>query len=132
MSRTVDICKRALAALHAGGMPQLLGERIDRLTGKDGVVIRMLPPHTVATYFDGTRRMDYTLQVIAKSLDPLEAMSLCEQACEILRTADLSSANGTYELAASAEPVSDIEEITIGADRRHVFCVRLTAQIIRF
>lgn len=130
MTETIDICTRAVDALKAAGIAAL-GQRIDHITGKDGVVVRTMPPRTVATYFDGSRRIDMTLQVIAKSLDPVEAMAACERASDILRAADLSSANGSYELAAPAEPDGDMEEITVGTDRRHVWAVRLVAQIIR-
>ena len=133
MTETIDICTRAVDALKAAGI-DALGQRIDRITGKDGVVVRMMPPRTVATYFDGTRRIALTLQVIAKDLDPLKAMAECERAVEVLRTADLSSANGSYELADPAypaEPDGDIEELSVGTDRRHVWAARLVVQIIR-
>ena len=133
MTETIDICERAVDALKKAGI-DALGQRIDRITGKDGVVVRMMPPRTVATYFDGTRRIDCTLQVIAKSLDPIEAMAACECAVEALRSADLSSANGSYELADPAypaEPDGDVEELAVGTDRRHAWAARLVVQIIR-
>ena len=130
MTETIDICERAVEALKADGM-DVLGQRIDRLNGKDGTVVRMMPPRTRATYFDGSRRVDCTLQVIAKRLEPLEAMAECERAVSALRAADLSSANGSYEIVAQAEPDGDIEEMTVGADRRHVWQARVVAQIIR-
>nr|UWH96134.1 MAG: hypothetical protein [Bacteriophage sp.] len=74
MTETIDICARAVEELKSAGM-DVLGQRIDRMTGKDGIVVRMMPPRTVATYFDGSRRVNCTLQVIAKNLDPIEAMS---------------------------------------------------------
>lgn len=134
MSETIDICERAAEALRASGMDCVHAQRLDRITGRDGVVVRMMPPRTVATYFDGTRRIDCTLQVIAKSLDPTEAMAECDRASEILRSADLSSANGSYELADPAypaEPDGDVEELAVGTDRRHVWAIRLVIQIIR-
>lgn len=133
MTETIDICERAVDALKKAGI-DALGQRIDRITGKDGVVVRMMPPRTVATYFDGTRRIDCTLQVIAKSLDPIEAMAACERAVEALRAADLSSVNGSYELADPAypaEPDGDVEELAVGTDRRHAWAARLVVQIIR-
>ena len=133
MTETIDICERAVDALKKAGI-DALGQRIDRITGKDGVVVRMMPPRTVATYFDGTRRIDCTLQVIAKSLDTIEAMAACERAVEALRSADLSSANGSYELADPAypaEPDGDVEELAVGTDRRHAWAARLVVQIIR-
>ena len=72
MTETMDLCDRAVAALRAAGT-EVLGQRIDRLSGKDGTVVRMMPPRTRATYFDGSRRIDCTLQVISKRLDPVEA-----------------------------------------------------------
>lgn len=131
MTETIDICSKAVEALKTAGMDGVLGQRIDRMTGKDGVVVRMMPPRTVATYFDGSRRVNCTLQVISKNLDPIVAMSECERASDILRAADLSSGNGSYEVAAPAEPDGDIEEITVGTDRRHVWAARLVVQIIR-
>lgn len=130
MTETIDICERAVEALRAAGV-EVTGQRLDRITGKDGTVVRMMPPRTVATYFDGSRRIDCTLQVISKSLDPVEAMAECERASDALRAADLSSANGSYEVAAPAEPDGDIEELAVGTDRRHVWAVRLIVQIIR-
>ena len=130
MTETIDICERAVEALRAAGV-EVTGQRLDRITGKDGTVVRMMPPRTVATYFDGSRRIDCTLQVISKSLDPVEAMAECERASAALRAADLSRANGSYEVAAPAEPDGDIEELAVGTDRRHVWAVRLIVQIIR-
>ncbi len=133
MNETIDICERAVDALRRAGI-DALGQRLDRVTGKDGVVVRMMPPRTVASYFDGSRRIDCTLQVIAKSLDPVEAMAECERAADAIRAADLSSANGSYELAdqaSPAEPDGDIEELAVGTDRRHVWAARLVVQIIR-
>lgn len=130
MTETVDLCERAADALRAGGVDATT-KRIDRLSGKDGTVVRMMPPRTRATYFDGSRRIDYTLQVISKSLDPMEAMATCERATEVLRAADLASANGSYEALAQAEPDGDVEEVAVGADMRHVWCARLTVQTIR-
>ncbi len=134
MSEGIDICDRAAEALRAAGIDAVLTQRIDRITGKDGVLVRMMPPSTVATYFDGTRRINCTLQVIAKSLDPTEAIAICDKACDVLKTADLTSKNGSYELADPAYPVEpdgDVEELAVGVDRRHVWAIRLVCQIIR-
>lgn len=130
MSEAIDICDRAADALRKAGI-EVLGQRIDRLTGKDGSVVRMMPPRTLARYFDGSRRMEATVQFIAKRLDPTEAMAECERASDALQAADLESANGSYRLVSQAEPDGDMEELAVGADRRHVWAVRLTAQIIR-
>lgn len=133
MADAIDIVDRAVDALEAAGI-EVLGQRIDRLTGKDGTVVRMMPPRTVATYFDGSRRIDCTLQVICKRLDPAEAMAECDRAAEALRAADLSSACGAYQLAdpgAPSERDGDVEELSVGADRRHVWASRVIVQIIR-
>lgn len=133
MTETMDLCDRAVAALREAGM-EVLGQRIDRLSGKDGTVVRMMPPRTRATYFDGSRRVDCTLQVISKRLDPVEAADECDRAAGILCEADLSSANGSYALADAAVPAErdgDVEEMTVGADRRHVWQARVTVQVIR-
>lgn len=130
MAEGIDLCDRAVDALREAGM-DVLGQRIDRITGKDGTVVRMMPPRTLAEYFDGSRRVNATLQVIAKRLDPVEAMAECERASEVLRGSDLDSANGSYEVAVPAEPDGDMEELAVGSDRRHVWAVRLAVQIIR-
>lgn len=134
MNEGIDLCERAADALRSAGINTAITQRIDRITGKDGVVVRMMPPVTVATYFDGTRRINCTIQVIAKSLDPTESISICDKACEVLRTADLSSKNGSYEPADSsypAEPDGDVEELAVGIDKRHVWAIRMSCQIIR-
>lgn len=131
MTESIDIVDRAMDALEAAGI-EVLGQRIDRLSGKDGTVVRMMPPRTRATYFDGTRRIDCTLQVIAKRLDPIEAADACDRAASVLCAADLSSANGSYELVdAGAERDGDIEEMAVGTDRRQVWAVRVIVRIIR-
>ena len=135
MADAIDIVDRAVDALAAAGI-EVLGKRIDRLAGKDGTVVRMMPPRTVATYFDGSRRIDCTLQVISKRLEgAAEAMSECDRAAEALCAADLSSANGSYELVDAAEPAErdgDVEELSVGTDRRHVWAARVLVRIIRY
>lgn len=131
MTEAIDIVERAVDALGAAGI-EVLGQRIDRLSGKDGTVVRMMPPRTRATYFDGTRRVDLTLQVVAKRLDPVEAADACDRAASALCSADLSSANGSYELVdAGAERDGDIEEMAMGADRRSVWSARVVVPVTR-
>lgn len=135
MADSIDIVDRAVDALAAAGI-EALGQRIDRLTGKDGTVVRMMPPRIVATYFDGSRRIDCTLQVISKRLEgPAAAMEECDRAADALCAADLSSANGSYELADAAEPAErdgDVEELAVGTDSRHVWAARVLVRIIRY
>lgn len=131
MTDTVDICERAVDALRAAGVVDARGTRIGALTGKDGIVVRLMPPTTLARYFDGSRRLQLTLQVISKRLDATEAMADCEHASGILMGADLASANGSYELATAPEVDGDIEQLALDADLRHVYAVRLACQAIR-
>lgn len=129
MTDAMDIAERALDALRAAGM-RVEGTRLDRLTGKDGSVVRALPSRVLAAYFDGSRREECALQFVCKSLDPVEAMAECERASRVLRDADLESANGSYALVGRPEPDGDMEELAVDA-MRHVWAARLAVQIIR-
>ncbi|HIS39955.1 MAG TPA: hypothetical protein IAC12_03820 [Candidatus Aphodovivens avistercoris] len=130
MTEAIDICERAADALRGAGM-DALGTRIDRITGKDGVVVRMMPSRTLEHYLDGSRLVECVLQVVSKRLNPADAMADCERASDALRAADLSSANGSYAVVLPAEPDGDMEELAVGEDRRHVWAVRLAVQIMR-
>lgn len=131
MSETVDLCERARDALLAAGMRGVHAERLDRVKGKDGVVVRPLPPAVRREYYDGTRLVDYRFQVVAKSLDAIEAMGLCDEALRALRSADLASGNGSYEAVGRPEPDGDVEELAVGEDGRHVWAARLVQKIRR-
>ena len=131
MTDAVDICERACDALRDAGMADVRGTRMNALSGKDGLVVRQMPPVTLARYMDGTRRVELRVQVVSKRLDPVEAMSDCERAASALQDADLSSANGSFELVGAPEVDGDTEQLALDADLRHVFAVRLACQATR-
>lgn len=131
MTEAIDICEVAAAALRAAGMAEAKAQPLTSLDRKDGVVVRLMPPVTRRTYMDGSRLIDCTMQVIAKGLDEYAPMDACERAARVLTGADLSSANGSYEAVGLAEQDGDVERLGIGADRRHVWAVRVREQIIR-
>lgn len=127
----IDICEVAAGALRAAGMEGVTTQPLSRLDGKDGVVVRLMPSVTRRTYMDGRRQLDCYVQVIAKGLDEYGPMELCDEAARVLRSADLSSTNGSYEACGAAEQDGDVERLAIGTDRRHVWAVRLVTKIIR-
>lgn len=131
MSGGIDVLDRAVAALRAAGVAEAQARPLSRLDGKDGVVVRMMPPITRRTYFDGSRMVDCPLQVIAKSLDELAAMETCEKAARILCSADLSSANGSYRSIDGAEPDGGAERLSVGSDGRFVWAARVVVKMIR-
>ena len=128
--KAIDICEVAARALCEAGIPAK-ALPLTAIDGKDGVVVRLMPSVTRRTYMDGSRLLTCYVQVVAKSLDEYGAMDTCERAARILTGADLSSANGSYEVVGLAEQDGDVERLAIGADRRRVWAVRVAAQIIR-
>lgn len=130
MTDGIDICERAAEALRAAGI-EAQARPLARLDGKDGTVVRLMPSVTRRQYMDGRRLLDCYVQVVSKSLDEYGAMETCDEAARVLRSADLASANGSYELCGLAEQDGDVERLGVGTDRRFVWGVRLVAKIIR-
>lgn len=130
MSEALDICEVAARALRGGGI-DAKARPLSAIDRKDGTVVRLMPSVTRRTYMDGTQLLDCRLQVVSKALDEYGPMGTCERAARILESADLSSANGSYEIVGLAEQDGDIERVAIGTDMRHVWAVRIVAKIIR-
>lgn len=125
----IDICERARDALAAAGMDDVHVRRLDALTGREGVVVRLMPSRTVRSYYDGTRDVACTFQALAKYRDALRAMNAVDEVAEVLRHADLSSANGSYSLAGQPEQQGYPEEVAVAEDGMHVWAARFSADI---
>lgn len=128
----IDICEVAAEALRAAGI-DAQARPLSALDGKDGTVVRLMPSVTRRSYMDGTRLLDCYVQVASKGEpgDEYGPMDVCERAARVLESADLSSRNGSYEIAGLAEQDGDTERVTIGTDMRHVWAIRIVAKIIR-
>lgn len=131
MDEAIDICEVAARLLREAGIASARAQPLTAIDKKDGVVVRLMPSVTRRTYMDGSRLLDCYVQVVAKSLDEYEPMDACERAARVLTSSDLSSENGSYEIVGLADQDGDVERLGIGTDRRHVWAVRIVAQIIR-
>ena len=119
----VDICERARDALVEAGFADVHARRLDALTGREGVVVRLMPSTTQRTYYSGARDVTCYFQVVSKRRDPLQAMNDCHAAAEALPLADLASRNGSYEVSGPAEVDQDAQEVA--ADQgMHVWAAR--------
>ena len=123
----IDICERARDALAGAGMDPVLVRRLDALSGREGAVVRLMPSATVATYYDGTRDVLLSLQLVSVRRDPLEAMADCDLAMDVLPLADLGSANGSYELAGPVEADGQPEDAGVADNGMHVWTARFRA-----
>ena len=127
----VDICERARDALVAAGAGKVLVRRLDGLSGREGVVVRPMPGTVVSSYYDGSRDVVLRFQVVVKRRSPVEAMDWCDAAVAAILGADLSSANGSYDLAGPAWVEEDAQEVALGDDEMHVWAVRFGAAATR-
>ena len=125
----IDICERARDALSAAGLKGASVKRLDALTGRGGIVVRLMPSTTQRTYYNGSRDVLCYFQVVSKRRDPLQAMNDCQAAEETVPMADLASRNGSYEISGPAEVDSVAQEVAVGHDGMHVWAVRFRASI---
>lgn len=92
----IDLHERAKAYLEAKGYDGVSLKRLDQFTGKEGIVVQLVPASLVESYYDGTQVFDQPYRVTVRRRSEAEAMQVCSDIAETLEGATLESANGSY------------------------------------
>ena len=87
----------AVAALLAPHYPDVSTKRLDRFTGREGVVVRPMPAVTVDEFYDGKRIVRLYFQVFVRRRDEDEARRVCDGVARLLDGACLDPDEGTAQ-----------------------------------
>lgn len=94
----------AVAALLAPSFPDVSTKRLDRFTGREGVVVRPMPTVIDEEFYDGSRLARLYFQVFVRRRDEDEARRACEGVARMLDGAwldpDEGEAQGPVEVYA--------------------------------
>ena len=94
----------AVAALLAPHYPDVSTKRLDRFTGREGMVVRPMPAVVIDDYYDGGRVARLYFQVFVRRRDEDEARRACEAVTRLLDGAwldpDEGEAQGPVEVYA--------------------------------
>ena len=92
----IDLHERVKAYLEAKGFENVSLKRLDSFTGKEGIVVQLLPATVVETYYDGTQVLDQPYRVTVRRRSEAEAMQTCSDIAEALEHVILASARNEY------------------------------------
>ena len=98
MTKSIDIVDVLAMRLRGIGKKKVSTRRLADVTEGGGIVIRRQQPIKKATYFDGSRDIDYIIQVVVVAEAEDVAIDECYDLAHVVPTLDLESENGSYTL----------------------------------
>lgn len=124
-----EIIKRAKSTLEAHGIKGVYLRRLDEMTGKEGLIIRLLPITRSDTHFDLSECLQVPYQVIARFRSDSEAFEMCSKAVEILEHC-VFPIEGAH--LSDQEVYTYPQELEVSESGFYVYEARLTAQVVRY
>lgn len=124
-----EIVKGAKTTLESQGFHGIYLRRLDEMTGKEGIVIRLLPITRTDTHFDLSECLEIPYQIIARFRSDSEAFDECSKAVELLehRTYPL---DGGY--LTDQEVYTYPQELELSESGFFAYEARLAAQVTRY
>lgn len=125
----IDYEKKLKELIEYEGFDNVLLGRYDRLTGREGVLIRRLPGARDERYQDGSYELQRLVQIIVRRRIASEAITDCEDIARALDFAVVESDNGSYEFV-SQEVYTEPEEFALYEDGFATWSFRLRALLM--
>lgn len=100
-----DVCRVVRDALVAAGAD---AERVSLrplLRRAEGIYVRQAPSVPITSYMDGTQDIAAVVEVYVRSPYQEDAMATAQWCSDVIRNADLSSRNGSYQFTSVTESV---------------------------
>lgn len=98
MNPSIDIVDVLAKRLRETAKERISTKRLADIADEGGIVIRRQQPISKAKYFDGSRDLDYIIQVVVVAEAEDAAMDRCYELADSVPTLDLGSENGSYDL----------------------------------
>lgn len=125
----IDYERRLRHFISESGYSGVLLGRYDKLTGREGILIRRLPGVRDEHYMDGKHELQRLVQVIVRRRVADDAIEDCDWLADMLDGATIESANGTYKFV-KQEVYTEPEEFAIYEDGFSTWSFRLRAFLI--
>ena len=93
-----DLTRVIASRIEDAGLGKAYTKQPNSLKAPESIVVILGAPSRENFYFDGTRDVTQNVNIYVRRREENEAASIAEQAGAVLRKADLSSENGSYEL----------------------------------
>ncbi len=128
MTKSIDIVDVLAMRLRGIGKKKVSTRRLADVTEGGGIVIRRQQPIKKATYFDGSRDIDYIIQVVVVAEAEDVAIDECYDLAHVVPTLDLESENGSYTLT-GVGVYSDPRELELTGSLNTAWEVRFSASM---
>lgn len=126
----VDVCEAVAAKLKETGYAGVLLKRMDEMTGREGIVVRLAGSRVVNAHFDRTYTVRVIVNVMCCYYAEAEAMTSANDIRDTVDGAALPSINGSYRWTAT-EVYTEPQEITLDEAGRYVWNVQFAVTIER-
>lgn len=124
---SIDIVDVLAKQLRGIGKKKVSTRRLSDVTD-GGIVIRRQQPIKKTTYFDGSRDLDYIIQVVVVAEAEDVAIDECYDLAHVVPTLDLDSENGSYTLT-GVGVYSDPRELELTGSLNTAWEVRFAASM---
>lgn len=124
----IDYERRLRHFISENGFRGVLLGRYDKLTGREGVLIRRLPNTITERYMDGSYTLQRIVQVVVRRRIADDALEDCDWLADMLDGAQIESANGTYKFI-SQEVYTQPEESSLYEEGFATWSFRLRANL---
>lgn len=128
MTKSIDIVDVLAMRLRGIGKKKVSTRRLADVTEGGGIVIRRQQPIKKATYFDGSRDIDYIIQVVVVAEAEDVAIDECYDLAHVVPILDLESENGSYTLT-GVGVYSDPRELELTGSLNTAWEVRFSASM---
>lgn len=128
MTKSIDIVDVLAMRLRGIGKKKVSTRRLADVTEGGGIVIRRQQPIKKATYFGGSRDIDYIIQVVVVAEAEDVAIDECYDLAHVVPTLDLESENGSYTLT-GVGVYSDPRELELTGSLNTAWEVRFSASM---
>lgn len=123
-----DIITVARNVLEAQGMSANL-RRLDEMTGKEGIVIRLLPITRTDSHYDLSECLEVPYQVIARCRSDSQAYGMCTKAVELLEHRIFPIEGGSVT---DQEVYTYPQELELSESGFYAYETRMTAYVTRY
>lgn len=124
----IDYERRLRHFISENGYSGVLLGRYDRLTGREGVLIRRMPSTITERYMDGSYTLQRIVQVVVRRRIADDALEDCDWLADLLDGATIESANNTYQFV-SQEVYTQPEESSLYEEGFATWSFRLRANL---
>lgn len=122
-----DIITAARDVLASQGMSANL-RRLDEMTGKEGIVIRLLPITRTDSHYDLSECLEVPYQIIARYRSDSQAYGMCAKAVELLEHRIFPIEGGSVT---DQEIYTYPQELELSESGFYAYETRLTAHVTR-